>query len=97
MIVRAECSIDIDDKRKIWVELSAEGDNPETIVPNLASAAVAAALEGYSRRIVRAAEGGRESTPPNDRPTPIREKKPDLRGMGEISDEEADAIVRNNT
>lgn len=85
MIVRAECAIDIDDKRRVWVELSAEGDDVETIVPKLASAAVTAALEGTSRYAPKRPEKAGERPPG---PPPRRRRDPaDLRGMGELDDE----------
>ncbi len=104
MIVRAECAIDIDEKRRVWVELSAEGDDVDEIVPKLANAAVVAALEGSSRYRARRPEkaGERPSGPP-----PRRRKDPtDLRGMGELDrapdlsdsvDPEAAAIVEKVT
>jgi hypothetical protein len=84
MKISAEVAIDLDEKRRVWVELSAEGENVEEVAGALASAASEAAVASYTRARTNHPERGRESTA---RPAPPKEKKPDLRGMGELDED----------
>lgn len=58
--IAAEVTIDIDEKRRVWVELRAEGDNAEAIAGVLASEAARVAVDAYTQATTRVAERGRE-------------------------------------
>jgi hypothetical protein len=76
MIITSETTIDLDEKRKVWVSMTAEGDSEPSaeMVENLAQASVKGALDAYNQGKAQQAQqaqrtfgGGR--TP--DRPKPI--------------------------
>lgn len=54
--IAAEVTIDIDEKRRVWVELRAEGDNAEAIAGVLASEAARVAVDAYTQATTRVAE-----------------------------------------
>lgn len=64
MILKAEATIDIDDKRRIWIELSAKPnaqEDPSTVVCALAESLTESLLEAY-HRVVPATTPGEART-----------------------------------
>lgn len=72
MKITAECSIDIDAQRKIWVsadaEISPENDNPGEVMVKLAQAAASGANKAHDHAIARLHGQRAEDDPPRAAP-----------------------------
>lgn len=50
-MIQAECTIDLDDKRRIWIVVNADEEPNAILLTGLAQAAAAAATQAYERAI----------------------------------------------
>jgi hypothetical protein len=76
IILKAEASIDLDEHRKVWIEISAKPSNEQhtpDLIAALGEAVVDAALQAYSRAVAKRPE--------------ITRKAPDLTTFGDDDDD----------
>lgn len=91
MKVTVECTIDLDEKRKVWVSSDADIEITEETLSSMATATVSGAAKAFHEANARSALRGLDGfVPESDDPKPVpvtvqpQKKEPDLRGMGEV-------------
>lgn len=88
MRVTAECTIDLDEKRKVWIQLDADGVETEEHVRYLADSVAEAAFANYTKALERHPEAFRAPMPATGAIVVEKARKKTeeekLRGMGEV-------------